>query len=85
MAQIKSWTVSDKLWAKVEPLVPVKQRQPGRRRDAEQILWRECGMAAPAGAGGVSVPAECAAAQRDAAGFGEQAKAGLRGCGWALW
>ena len=31
MAQIKSWTVSDKLWAKVEPLVPVKQRQPGRR------------------------------------------------------
>ncbi len=31
MAQIKSWTVSDELWAKVGPLVPVKQRQPGRR------------------------------------------------------
>ena len=31
MAQIKSWTVSDPLWAKVEPLVPIKQRQQGRR------------------------------------------------------
>jgi transposase len=31
MAQIKSWTVSDELWAKVEPLVPVRQRRRGRR------------------------------------------------------
>ena len=31
MAQIKSWTLSDELWAKVEPLVPVKQRHKGRR------------------------------------------------------
>jgi len=31
MAQIKSWTVSDELWAKVEPLVPAKQRQQGRQ------------------------------------------------------
>lgn len=31
MAQMKSWTVSDALWAKVEPLVPVKQRRQGRQ------------------------------------------------------
>ena len=31
MAQIKSWTVSEEWWAKVEPLVPVKQRSLGRR------------------------------------------------------
>jgi len=30
MAQIKSWTVSDHLWSKVEPLIPVRGRQPGR-------------------------------------------------------
>jgi transposase len=30
MAQIKSWTVSDQLWAKVEPLIPHKQRERGR-------------------------------------------------------
>ena len=30
MAQIKSWTVSDDLWSKVEPLIPVRSRQPGR-------------------------------------------------------
>jgi transposase len=30
MAQIKSWTVSDQLWAKVEPLIPHKQREKGR-------------------------------------------------------
>jgi transposase len=30
MKQIKSWTVSDELWAKVEPLVPVRQRLKGR-------------------------------------------------------
>jgi transposase len=30
MAQIKSWTVSDELWAKVEPLIPHKQRESGR-------------------------------------------------------
>ena len=30
MAQIKSWTVSDQLWAKVEPLIPHKQRDEGR-------------------------------------------------------
>ena len=31
MAQIKSWTVSDELWAKVEPLIPRKQREQGRK------------------------------------------------------
>lgn len=31
MAQIKSWTVSDELWNKLEPLVPVTQREEGRR------------------------------------------------------
>lgn len=31
MAQIKSWTVSDALWSKVEPLVPVRKREPGRK------------------------------------------------------
>jgi transposase len=31
MAQIKSWTVSDQLWAKVEPLIPEKQREQGRQ------------------------------------------------------
>jgi transposase len=30
MKQIKSWTVSDQLWAKAEPLVPVGGREPGR-------------------------------------------------------
>ena len=31
MAQIKSWTVSDALWSKVEPLLPVVKREPGRQ------------------------------------------------------
>jgi transposase len=31
MAQIKSWTVSYRLWAKVEPLIPHKQREQGRK------------------------------------------------------
>ena len=31
MAQIKSWEVSDTLWTKVEPLIPVRQRPPGRK------------------------------------------------------
>ena len=31
MAQIKSWTVSDALWSKIEPLVPVRKRQVGRK------------------------------------------------------
>lgn len=31
MGQIKSWTVSDALWAKVEPLLPARQRVPGRQ------------------------------------------------------
>lgn len=31
MAQIKSWTVSDELWSRVEPLVPVRKRQRGRK------------------------------------------------------
>ena len=35
-------------------------------------------MAAPAGAGGLSFPIECAAAKRDVAGFGEQAEEGVR-------
>jgi len=30
MAQIKSWAVSEQLWAKVEPLIPEKQRERGR-------------------------------------------------------
>jgi transposase len=30
MAQIKSWTVSDALWRKIEPLLPARERQPGR-------------------------------------------------------
>ena len=30
MAQIKSWTVSDALWNRIEPLVPARKRQPGR-------------------------------------------------------
>ena len=29
MAQIKSWTVSDALWNRVEPLVPVRKRKRG--------------------------------------------------------
>src|SRR5487761_663574 len=31
MPQIKSWEVSDELWAKVEPLLPVRQRPEGRK------------------------------------------------------
>ena len=31
MAQIKSWTVSDELWNKVGPLVPIPRREPGRQ------------------------------------------------------
>lgn len=31
MAQIKSWTVSDNLWSRVEPLIPVRRREPGRK------------------------------------------------------
>jgi len=31
MSQIKSWEVSDELWAKAEPLVPVPQRPAGRK------------------------------------------------------
>jgi len=31
MAPIKSWTVSEQLWAKIEPLVPVRRREKGRR------------------------------------------------------
>ena len=34
-------------------------------------------MAAPAGAGGVSVATECAAAECNAAGFGVEAEAGV--------
>ena len=30
MAQIKSWTVSDALWSKLEPLVPQRKRPKGR-------------------------------------------------------
>lgn len=30
MAQIKSWTVSDAFWRKVEPLIPVRQRDANR-------------------------------------------------------
>jgi transposase len=29
MAQVKSWTVSDALWNKIEPLLPVRTRQSG--------------------------------------------------------
>ena len=31
MAQVKSWTVSDELWVKAEPFVPIRQRQEGRQ------------------------------------------------------
>ena len=31
MAQIKSWTVSDALWSKTEPLVPMRKRARGRK------------------------------------------------------
>jgi len=31
MKQIKSWTVSDELWAKLEPLVPAKPGWKARR------------------------------------------------------
>lgn len=31
MAQIKSWTVSDELWRKIEPLVPRRKREAGRK------------------------------------------------------
>src|ERR1700676_1591776 len=31
MAQIKSWTVSDALWSKIEPLLLVRRRQGGRK------------------------------------------------------
>jgi transposase len=31
MAQIKSWTVSDELWSKVEPLIPAREREAGRK------------------------------------------------------
>ena len=31
MSTIRAWTVSDELWAKVEPLIPTRQRQKGRR------------------------------------------------------
>jgi len=30
MSQIKSWTVSDAFWAKIEPLIPVPQRSANR-------------------------------------------------------
>jgi len=30
MAQIKSWTVSDTFWSKVEPLIPARQRPEGK-------------------------------------------------------
>lgn len=30
MSQVKSWEVSDALWAKVQPLIPVAQRAAGR-------------------------------------------------------
>jgi len=31
MAQIKSWTVSEELWSRIEPLVPVRKRLRGRK------------------------------------------------------
>jgi transposase len=31
MSAIKSWTASDELWAKVEPLIPTRKRRKGRR------------------------------------------------------
>ena len=30
MAKIRSWEVSDEFWKRVEPLVPVREREPGR-------------------------------------------------------
>ncbi len=31
MGAIKAWTISDELWAKVEPLIPKRKREKGRR------------------------------------------------------
>jgi len=31
MSAIKSWTVSDEMWAKLEPLVPVRKREKGHK------------------------------------------------------
>lgn len=31
MAQIKSWTISDEFWDRVEPLVPLPEREQGRQ------------------------------------------------------
>ena len=31
MAQIKSWTVSEELWEKIAPLIPVRRRVAGRQ------------------------------------------------------
>lgn len=31
MAQIKSWAVSDALWSKIEPLIPKRKREQGRK------------------------------------------------------
>ncbi|HRQ89350.1 MAG TPA: transposase, partial [Bacteroidia bacterium] len=32
MAQIKSWTISDELWGKIEPLVPARPERPQDRQ-----------------------------------------------------
>jgi len=41
MAQIKSWTVSDALWSRVEPLLPVRKRQRGRRYERKPGAGRK--------------------------------------------
>jgi transposase len=41
MAQIKSWTVSDDLWSKVEPLIPVRERVAGRQYERKPGAGRK--------------------------------------------
>jgi transposase len=41
MAQIKSWTVSDALWSKIEPLLPVRKRQVGRKYQSKPGAGRK--------------------------------------------
>lgn len=38
MAQIRSWTVSDALWNKIEPLVPARKRAHGRKYRRKRSL-----------------------------------------------
>ena len=41
MAQIKSWTVSDAFWSKIEPLIPSRQRPQGKTYQRKQGAGRK--------------------------------------------